>query len=69
MHNLFFPFPLVTKGISANLMYAGRKRRRTKKQIEEDKEEERLKIQRAVANEGELIALRARLGQLEDEAH
>ena len=50
MHNLFFPFPLMTKGISANLMQAGSKRRRTKKQIEEDKEEERLKIQRAVAN-------------------
>ena len=30
----------VTKGISANLMQIGSKRRRTKHQIEEDKQEE-----------------------------
>lgn len=58
----------VTKGVSANLMKVGSKRRRTKAQIEEDKEEEIRKQDQAEADREELEALRSRVGMLEYEA-
>ena len=48
----------VTKGVSANLMQAGSKRRRTKKQIEEDKEEVLRKEEKTAASLAELAQLR-----------
>ena len=45
---------IVTKGISANLMQVGSKRRRTKHQIEEDKQEEVQKEQRVASDLEEL---------------
>ena len=40
---IIFFLVTVSKGVSANLMQAGSKRRRTKAQIEEDKEQEVLR--------------------------
>ena len=59
----------MTKGVSANLMQAGSKRRRTKKQIEEDKEEEIRKEQETRTGLAELAALRARVQGLEQQAN
>ena len=60
---------VVTKGVSANLLQAGSKRRRTKAQIEEDKEEEVRREAQMQAELEELQQLRARVGLLEYEAN
>ena len=49
-------------------MQAGSKRRRTKRQIEDDKAEELLKKQKLAADEQELQDLRVRMTHLEQEA-
>ena len=56
------------KGISANLMKVGSKRRRTKNEIEEQKQEEVLKQQKLEADLQELADLRARVQAAEDRA-
>ena len=59
---------IVQKGISANLMKVGSKRRRTKNEIEEQKQEEVLKQQKLEADLQELADLRARVQAAEDRA-
>ena len=56
------------KGSGANLMKQESKRRRTNKKIEEDKQEEQAKELQALANEQELIAMRAKVRKLELES-
>ena len=57
------------KGIGANLLKKNMKRRRTKAEIEEEKQEETLKRQRMAADMAELVTLRARIQQAEEVAH
>ena len=60
---------IVAKGVSANLMQVGSKRRRTKRQIEEDREEAIRKEEETVASMAELAELRARMKELEEQAN
>jgi len=52
---------IVQKGIGANMMKVGSKRRRTKNEIEEQKQEEVLKQQKLEADLQELADLRSRV--------
>ena len=57
-----------SKGSGANLMKSEAKRRRGKKQIEEDKQEEVEKEAEAAANVEEILKLRAKVRKLELES-
>jgi len=52
---------IVHKGIGANLMKVGSKRRRTKNEIEDQKQDEVLKQQKLEADMQELADLRTRV--------
>lgn len=54
----------MSKGVSANLMQSGSKRRRTKKQIEEDKQAEFRKEDESANAMAELASLRAQVRTL-----
>ena len=61
-----FSFVLaVEKGRGANLMKSDTKRKRGKKQIEEDKQEEQAEKMQAQIDAAELVALRAKVRSLE----
>ena len=66
---LFIYLLTVNKGVSANMMKAGSKRRRTKAQIKEDKA--RIILEEAEKNRklAELAELQARLQMLEEQAN
>ena len=59
---------VVQKGRSANLMKVGTKRKRTKKEIAEDKQEEIAKEVEATANIAELSRLKEKVRKLESES-
>ena len=59
---------IVHKGIGANLLKVGSKRRRTKNEIEEEKQEKVLKQQKLEEDMQELADLRRRVNQAEEEA-
>ena len=59
---------VVQKGRSANLMKVGTKRKRTKKEIAEDKQEEIAKEVEAAANIAELSRLKEKVRKLESES-
>lgn len=65
---LTLSFCIESKGIGANLLKKSNKRRRTKAEIEEDKQEEILKRQRIASDMAELAALRLRVETAEREA-
>ena len=56
---------IVSKGAGANMMKVGSKRRRTKNEIEEEKQEEIVKQQKLKADLEELANLRGRIQQAE----
>ena len=59
----------MTKGIGANMLKCGSKRRRTKAQVKADKEEVALKDEQDARTIAELAQLRARVQGLEHEAN
>ena len=59
----------MSKGIGANMLKVGSKRRRTKAQVKADKEAAVLKDQQDASAIAELAQLRARVHGLENEAN
>ena len=59
---------IVQKGVGANLLKVGSKRRRTKNEIEEEKQEEIMKQQKLQQDMEELASLRARVQDAEHRA-
>ena len=60
-------FSLANKGVSANLLQSGSKRRRTKQEIEEEKEASFLKEQQVAAKLANYEAMKVKVQMMEDQ--
>ena len=68
-HPLTLISSIVNKGVGANMLKVGSKRRRTKAEIEDEKEQEALKQQKLESDLQELANLRGRIQEAEEQAN